>query len=230
MLRVIASSPTDLQRVLDAIADSAARLCDADGGVDPARRRRRCSRSWRRRGEAPCAPVEVGAIRPIAREARCRPVPSWSGGPSTSTTSTGAMRREYPEHAGRAASAQGIRRYGHRAAAPRGDAIGADRRRRATRRGRSPTSRSPCWRRSRTRPSSPSRTPGCSRSWSSATPNFRRATAGHRGAGAADRDGRGAAGDRLVADRSPARAGRHRRAARAASATPTTAWSSAPGG
>ena len=37
--------------------------------------------------------------------------------------------------------------------------------------------RSPCWRRSRTRPSSPSRTPACSRSWSSATPSFRRATA-----------------------------------------------------
>ena len=42
---------------------------------------------------------------------------------------------------------------------------------------RSRTSRSRCWRRSRTRPSSPSRTPGCSRSWSSATPSFRRATA-----------------------------------------------------
>ena len=38
-------------------------------------------------------------------------------------------------------------------------------------------SRSRCWRRSPTRPSSPSRTPGCSRSWSSATPSFRRATA-----------------------------------------------------
>ena len=43
--------------------------------------------------------------------------------------------------------------------------------------GRSRTARSPCWRRSPTRPSSPSRTPGCSRSWSSATPSFRRATA-----------------------------------------------------
>ena len=38
-----------------------------------------------------------------------------------------------------------------------------------SRSGRSPMRRSPCWRRSRTRPSSPSRTPGCSRSWSSAT-------------------------------------------------------------
>ena len=37
--------------------------------------------------------------------------------------------------------------------------------------------RSRCWRRSRTRPSSPSRTPASSRSLSSATPSFRRATA-----------------------------------------------------
>ena len=58
-------------------------------------------------------------------------------------------------------------------------------------------------RRSRTRPSSPSRTPGCS------------GAAGEqprpdRGAGAADRDRRGAAGDRQLADRPPAGAGRHR--------------------
>jgi len=33
ILRVIASSPTDLQRVLNTITDSAVRLCDADGGV-----------------------------------------------------------------------------------------------------------------------------------------------------------------------------------------------------
>ena len=43
----------------------------------------------------------------------------------------------------------------------------------------SPTADRACWRRSPTRPSSPSRTPGCSRSWSSATPTFRRATPGH---------------------------------------------------
>ena len=33
VLRVIASSPTDVQRVLDAVAESAARLCDADRAV-----------------------------------------------------------------------------------------------------------------------------------------------------------------------------------------------------
>ena len=37
---------------------------------------------------------------------------------------------------------------------------------------RSARVRSLCWRRSLTRPSSPSRTPGCSRSWSSATPQL----------------------------------------------------------
>ena len=43
-----------------------------------------------------------------------------------------------------------------------------DHRRSRTRSGRSPSSRSRCWRRSRIRPSSPSRTPGCSRSCRSA--------------------------------------------------------------
>lgn len=33
ILRVIASSPTDLQAVLDAVAENAARLCDATIGV-----------------------------------------------------------------------------------------------------------------------------------------------------------------------------------------------------
>ena len=33
ILRVIASSPTDIQPVLDAIADSAARLCDAPSAI-----------------------------------------------------------------------------------------------------------------------------------------------------------------------------------------------------
>ena len=79
-------------------------------------------------------------------------------------------------------------------------------------RDRSPIVRSRSWRRSRTRPSSPSRTPGCSRSWSSATREL------SRGAGAADRHGRGPAGHRLLADRPPAGARRDRSRAPRASA------------
>ena len=55
-----------------------------------------------------------------------------------------------------------------RPAPARGRADRRHRRSAATRSGRSPSSRSRCWRRSRTRPSSPSRTPACSRSCRSA--------------------------------------------------------------
>ena len=39
ILRVIASSPTDIQPVLDVVAENAARLCDATDAADLSRRR-----------------------------------------------------------------------------------------------------------------------------------------------------------------------------------------------
>ena len=43
ILRVIASSPTDIQPVLDVVAENAARLCDADDAAICANRRRALS-------------------------------------------------------------------------------------------------------------------------------------------------------------------------------------------
>ena len=45
ILGVIASSPTDIQPVLDVVAENAARLCEADDAHDLSRRRR-CSSTW----------------------------------------------------------------------------------------------------------------------------------------------------------------------------------------
>ena len=78
--------------------------------------------------------------------------------------------------------------------------------------------RSRCWRRSRIRRSSPSRTPACSRSWSSATDSGEQPP-GHRGAGAADGDRRGPARHRLLANRPPAGPGDHRPERRSRSAS-----------
>ena len=47
ILGVIASSPTDIQPVLDAVAENAARLCDATDAHDSSRRRRQSSASGR---------------------------------------------------------------------------------------------------------------------------------------------------------------------------------------
>ena len=143
-----------------------ARLADAHGS-------RRSSARGRR---AACI---VAAVARRARACRVRsaspsrpPDTVTVGGRSSSgARSTSPMRppAEWFPTASPAAPVLAAITVARRAAAPRGGAIGAHR----VPRGPRPFSaaRSRCWRRSPTRPSSPSRTPGCSRSWSSATPS-----------------------------------------------------------
>ena len=63
ILRVIASSPTDLQPVLDAVAESAARLCDS---VD--------AQIWRVEGELQRKVASYGATSPILLVGDARPI------------------------------------------------------------------------------------------------------------------------------------------------------------
>src|SRR4029450_6170260 len=63
ILGVIASSPTDIQPVLDAVAESAARLCDS---VD--------AQIWRVEGEMQRKVASYGAIYPILAVGEARPI------------------------------------------------------------------------------------------------------------------------------------------------------------
>ena len=158
ILRVISSSPTDVQPVFDAIVQSAVRLCDALMA--------RCSGStatlihfvahhgFTEEGHETLG----GCIRSHPAATTSPPGRSWSGRSSMSATSRPTRTRV---HRGSQAGAR-LRRPG-RADAARGE---CDRVYLpvARRRARSPRSRSSCCRRSPTRPSSPSRTSACSRS------------------------------------------------------------------
>ena len=169
VLRVIASSPTDLQRVLEAIVETCRAalrrpsgavidLVDGDGHASAAHGRiRRPPRPTWRLHRAPLGDDGDVAGRAIL-ERRTDPRRT------TSPISRG-IRVPGPADSRRVGNR-------HRAAVPLlrdGAAIGTLRRRPGRSSRRSPSGRSRCWRRSPTRPSSRSRTPGCSRSWSSAT-------------------------------------------------------------
>ena len=66
ILRVIASSPTDIQPVLDVVAESAARLCDASD-AQILRSTASASSHWRRMARFRCRQA-TGRRRPIRRD------------------------------------------------------------------------------------------------------------------------------------------------------------------
>ena len=161
ILRVISSSPTDVQPVFDTIAQSAARLCEAQTCF-----------VFRVRWSA--APLR-GPPWADGRECRER-APRLAHGPEPGTAAGRSILdrgiahipdvHEDPDYAhGTVAE---VADYRSIVAVPMlrdGVPIGTITVHRSQRRTRSPTGRSTSSRPSPTRPSSPSRTSGCSRSW-----------------------------------------------------------------
>ncbi len=151
ILRVIASTPTDAQQVLQVIVAQAARLCDAADAV-LFRIEGDRYRSAVRFGphQSQMGPVDVSFLH----SEPCRRMPArgrrWSGAPSTSPTPmpgptwTSTSRRP---SSGRRASAVGSRRPCCGTARPSAPWWST-----ARSLGRSPTNRSRCWRPSPTRP------------------------------------------------------------------------------
>jgi hypothetical protein len=161
ILRVIASTSSDATRAFEAIAEHAYRLCAASSAL-----------VWL---------VEGDTLRRAAHVADASVLDEASPLPDTLPVSSGNIpgRSVLEGHVVHVEDTQAVPSQAEFPRAPSGATIpgpdwpsrsvvmvrpsgswASDGRRPA----RSPRSRSACWRRSRTRPSSPSRTPGCSKS------------------------------------------------------------------
>ena len=168
ILRVISSSPTDVQPVFDTIVESALRLCE---GVSATVYRF----DGRLITSAPrTPPSHRKGARHSGGDTQRRPAAaaSWprrfSTGPS-STCATSSATPTSPRPASRCHVRRSPKSHLH-TDAPRGVAHRCHRRRAAAEGpGRSPISEIHFSRRSPTRPSSPSRTSACSRNWRPAT-------------------------------------------------------------
>ena len=171
ILRVISSSPTNVQPIFDTIVESAVRLCD---GVS--------ATVYRFDGALIHISAQNSTFTPEAREAFQRRYPAPPSRVSvvaqTILDRTVIHVRDFEKDADvTPASLEMSRAAGHgslisipmlREGSPIG-AIAVGRRGQGAGPGRSPTVRYPCSRPSPTRPSSPSRTSACSRSWRPAT-------------------------------------------------------------
>ena len=167
ILRIVASSPTDLHAVLDAVLASAVRLSAGELGslwyregghmrrlsAYPADRPASAASRGRERTHQPGQPLRAGDPRSPARSKSSTRGSAAPGTPTRSSTrrgrSAGGPTWPSPCSAGARRSAR----------SPSGVARSAS----------STTTPSPCWRASPIKPSSPSRMPACSKSWSTAT-------------------------------------------------------------
>ena len=159
ILRVISSSPTDVRPVFEAIAQSAARLCEASD-----------AHIWRREGDRLRVVASHGGLAALPAGARHRPPLGRR------------PRRDRPAPGPRGRPLRGRRHGVHRLARDEGARLPDDPRhpasprRRAHRRHHDPSNRGSAilalgrwdsWKPSPTRPSSPSRTSASSRNWRS---------------------------------------------------------------